>query len=246
MDRAPVWLLDLDDAPRPYAEVWALQRDLVRARQAGAIPDTMILVEHHPVVTMGRSAEQAHLLAPRDLLAACGIGLFEVERGGSATYHGPGQLVGYPILDLGRLSEDVGRYMRTLESTIIDTVAAFGIVARRRPGYPGVWVDGAKICAMGVAIKRRVTMHGFALNVSTDLDGFGVINPCGLDLPVTSMTALLGRRVDVGDVRGVCAARFSEAFDADLVRVDAADALEGARFAFAQPGREHEAPSPAR
>lgn len=246
MDRAPAWLLDLDDAPRPYAEVWALQRDLVHARQAGAIPDTVIFVEHDPVVTMGRSADQEHLLMPRDLLAARGIDVFEVERGGSATYHGPGQLVGYPILDLSRLGEDVGRYMRTLESTIIDTVAAFGIVARRRPGYPGVWVDGAKICAMGVAIKRRVTMHGFALNVSTDLDGFGVINPCGLSLPVTSMTALLGRPVDVADVRLVCAARFSDSFAADLVRVDAAAALEGARLAGSQPGSRHEAFSPTR
>jgi lipoate-protein ligase B len=241
VERAPAWLLDLDGGARPYADIWALQRDLVRARQAGIIPDTLILVEHQPVVTMGRSAEQAHLLAPRDLLASRGIDLFEVERGGSATYHGPGQLVGYPILDLRRWGEDVGRYMRTLETTIIDTVAAYGIVADRRAGYPGVWVNGAKICAMGVAIKRRITMHGFALNVSTDLDGFAMINPCGLGLPVTSMTALLRRPLDLSDVRTMCATRFAERFDVNLARVDAAYALRVAGSVRAEPPPSHEA-----
>jgi lipoic acid synthetase len=225
MDRASAWLIEIADGPAPYAEVWALQRELVRARQASTIPDTLILVEHQPVVTMGRSADQAHLLAPREVLAARGIDVFEVERGGSATYHGPGQLVGYPILDLRRWGEDVGRYMRTLESTIIDTLAAFGIDADRRAGYPGVWVGGAKICAMGVAIKRRVTMHGFALNVSTDLSGFDVINPCGLGLPVTSMADLLGRRPDLAEVRGICRTRFAERFELDLERVRPAEVL---------------------
>jgi lipoate-protein ligase B len=200
MAGVPWWRLDLDGGPKPYAEVWALQRALVTARQAGAVPDTLILVEHLPVVTLGRSADQAHLLVPREALAARGIDVFSVERGGSATYHAPGQLVGYPILDLRRFGEDVGRYMRTLEATIIDTLAGFGISAGRRPGYPGVWVGNAKICAMGVAIKRKVTMHGFALNVSTALDGFSVINPCGLDMPVTSMARVLGRAVEVPDV----------------------------------------------
>jgi lipoate-protein ligase B len=246
MDRAPVWLLDFDGGPRPYAEVWALQRELVRARQAGAIPDTLILVEHDPVVTMGRSARQDHLRAPREMLAARGIELFEVERGGSATYHGPGQLVGYPIIDLARMGEDVGRYMRTLEATIIESLAAFGIDADRRAGYPGVWVGDAKICAMGVAVKRRVTMHGFALNVSIDLAGFDVINPCGLGLPVTSMAAILGRRLAVSDVRGVCAARFEACFAVDLVPVDAATARARAAGALLDAGALVDAPASAR
>ncbi|MDQ7859741.1 MAG: lipoyl(octanoyl) transferase LipB [Armatimonadota bacterium] len=210
------WLLDFGDAPQPYAEVWALQRDLVRARQQGAIPDVLLLLEHRPVVTLGRSADRAHVLAPPGALAARGIELFEVERGGSATYHGPGQLVGYPIVDLRRLGEDVGRFMRTLEATIIEVLAGFGVPAGRRLGYPGVWVGDAKICAMGVAVKRRVTMHGFALNVTTDLDAFTVINPCGLGLPVTSMARVLGREVPMAEVRRAYARRFAAAFGLEL------------------------------
>ncbi|MDR7521459.1 MAG: lipoyl(octanoyl) transferase LipB [Armatimonadota bacterium] len=217
--RSVAWLLDLDDGPRPYAEIWALQRALVRARQADRIPDVLILLEHAPVLTLGRSAEDAHLLVPRERLADWGIEVYDVERGGSVTYHGPGQLVGYPILDLCRLDEDIGRFMRTLEGTVIDTLAGFGITAGRRPGYPGVWVGDAKIAAMGVAVKRRVTMHGFALNVTTDLDAYRVINPCGLGLPVTSMAAVLGRAVDLGEVRRAYAARFAAAFRISLERM---------------------------
>lgn len=223
------WLLDFGGIPQPYAEVWALQRDLVRARQQGAIPDTLLLLEHRPVVTLGRSADRAHVLASPEALAARGIELFEVERGGSATYHGPGQLVGYPIVDLRRLGEDVGRFMRTLEATIIEVLDGFGVPAGRRPGYPGVWVGDAKICAMGVAIKRRVTMHGFALNVATDLDAFAAINPCGLGLPVTSMSRVLGREVPMAEIRRAYARSFAAAFCLELVP----SGLEAVRAALA-------------
>lgn len=224
------WLLDLDQGPLPYAKAWAIQHDLVRARQAGAVPDVLILLEHLPVVTLGRSADQAHLLVSRQALAARGIALFEIERGGSATYHGPGQLVGYPILDLRALGEDVARYMRTLEATVIETLEAFGVPAARRPGYPGVWVGDDKIAAVGVAVKRRVTMHGFALNVNTELEAFDLINPCGLSKPVTSMAGVLGRPVDLGDVRRVYARCFSRAFGLRLERrrwAEIAAATEG-------------------
>lgn len=226
------WLLDADQGPVPYARAWALQRDLVGARQAGAVPDVLVLLEHLPVVTLGRSADQAHLRVPRQALAARGIDVFEVERGGSATYHGPGQLVGYPILDLRALGEDIGRYMRTLEATLIVTLEAFGVGAARRPGYPGVWVGDAKIAAVGVAVKRRVTMHGFALNISTELGAFGLINPCGLSKPVTSMAEVLGRAVDPGDVRRVYVRSFSRAFRLRLRRrswAELAAALEQAQ-----------------
>jgi lipoate-protein ligase B len=212
----PGWLVDFDAGPMPYGEAWALQRALLRARQAGAVPDLLLLLEHRPVITLGRSAAREHVLLTRDVLAARGIELFDVERGGSATYHGPGQLVGYPIMDLRRFADDIGRFVRTLEAAIIETLAAFAIQARRRHGYPGVWVGDAKICALGVAVKRHVTMHGFALNVSTDLTGFDAINPCGLGRPVTSMTAVLGRPVDLSAVRRVCAERFSALFDLAL------------------------------
>jgi lipoate-protein ligase B len=224
--RGPGWLIDLRGDPVPYAEAWALQHDLLQARQAGTIPDSLILLEHAPVVTLGRSAKAGHLLLSPKALAARGIELFEVERGGDVTYHGPGQLVGYPILDLRALQEDVVRYMRLLEESVIATLAAFGIAGARLRGYPGVWVDGAKVCAVGVAVKRRVTMHGFALNVTPDLDSFAVINPCGLSRPVTSMAAILGRAVAVDDVRGAYAGVFSRVFGIGLTPADPAAVSE--------------------
>lgn len=223
MKAARGWLLDLGGGPVPFAEAWALQKGLVAARQRGQIPDVLVLLEHPPVVTVGRSGRAEHLRATREELLSVGIELFRVERGGSATYHGPGQLVGYPIVDLRAVNEDVERYVRTLEATIIATLAAFGITAGREPGLPGVWVAGAKICALGVAVQRRVTMHGFALNVTTALDGFSLINPCGLDRPVTSMSAVLGRPVDIAEVRRAYPEQFSRAFGIDLVPGKAAD-----------------------
>jgi lipoate-protein ligase B len=217
-ERASGWLLEFEDGPVAYAETWSLQRELLRARQEGLIPDVLLLLEHRPVVTLGRSAAREHLLVSRAALAARGIEVFDVERGGSATYHGPGQLVGYPIVDLRRLGDDVSAYVRTLEAVVMDTLAACGIPATRRPGYPGVWVGEAKICALGVAVKRHVTMHGFALNVNTDLDGFAVINPCGLGRPVTSMARWLGRPVDLATVRRVCADRIAHHFRLRLER----------------------------
>ncbi len=232
MTRAQGWLLDLVGSPTPYAEAWSLQRELLQARQAGIIPDVLVLLEHPPVVTIGRSGDRRHLLAAPEFLRARGIELFEVERGGDVTYHGPGQLVGYPILDLRALNEDVVRFMRTLEASIIATLDTYGITAARERGYPGVWIGGAKIAAMGVAVKRRVTMHGFALNVNTDLDAFAVINPCGLGRPVTSMAAVLGRPVDLGEVSRVYVDRFSEAFGIGLDRVT----REAVREALVAPG----------
>jgi lipoate-protein ligase B len=230
MTAARGWLLDLDQGPVSYAEIWTLQREMLRARQNSLIPDVLVLLEHRPVVTLGRSADRTHVLLPREALAARGIDLFEVERGGSATYHGPGQLVGYPIVDLRAVGEDVGRFVRTLEATVIDTLAAFEVTAARRQGFPGVWVGEAKICALGVAIRRRVTMHGFALNVSSNLDGFSVINPCGLGRPVTSMADVLGRPVDLAAVRRVYAERFANLFGIGLER----RALDEVRAALSQ------------
>ncbi|HEV8354039.1 MAG TPA: lipoyl(octanoyl) transferase LipB [bacterium] len=205
------WLLDLDGIT-PYAEAWALQRTLVAARQRGAIDDGLILLEHDPVFTVGRSAKPDHLLFPRELLTARGFGVFDIERGGSVTYHGPGQLVGYPILDLRSYDEDIGKFMRTLEQVLITVLDDFGVPAARLPGYPGVWVEDTKIAAVGVAVKRKVTMHGFALNVDPDLSHFGLINPCGLGRDVTSMATVAGHAVPMGDVRSRAAARFGQAY----------------------------------
>lgn len=211
------WLLNLTDGITPYADAWALQRALVAARQREEIADGLILLEHEPVFTVGRSARGEHLLFPKDQLVRLGFGVFEVERGGSTTYHGPGQLVGYTILDLRGYNEDIVKFMRTLEESIIRTLADFQIDADRVRGYPGVWVGNEKIAAVGVAVKRKVTMHGFALNVAPELDHFTYINPCGLGRPVTSMTRVLGRPVDLAAVRAAYMRRFAEVFDLALV-----------------------------
>ncbi|MCL6552043.1 MAG: lipoyl(octanoyl) transferase LipB [Firmicutes bacterium] len=210
--RAPAagWLLEFDAGLVDYIEAWALQRALVAARQEARVPDVLLLLEHAPVITIGRRGRREHVLLSPDELRRRGISVYEVERGGDVTYHGPGQLVGYPIVHLRALGEDVVRYVRLLEETVIVALAAFGIAAGRERGYPGVWVDGAKICAVGVAVKRAVTMHGLALNVATPPEAFAAINPCGLGRPVTSMAAVLGRPVALADVRRAYAAAFTQ------------------------------------
>jgi lipoate-protein ligase B len=193
-----------------YADAWALQKALLSARQAGAVPDTILFVEHPPVITLGRAARTANVLAAPGLLAARGIDVFQIERGGDVTYHGPGQLVGYPIIDLRALNDDVVRYVRTLEAALIDALAGWRIVAERLAGFPGVWVKGAKVAAIGVAVKRKITMHGFALNVAPDLSAFDLINPCGLGRPVTSLARLLGRPVALDEVAPRVASALAE------------------------------------
>jgi lipoate-protein ligase B len=199
-----------------YGTAWALQRALVAARQAGRIQDVVLLLEHPPVITIGRAGRSANLLVPRSQLAAQGFEVFDVERGGDVTYHGPGQLVGYPVVDLRALDEDVVRYVRSLEGALVDALRQFGITAARARGYPGVWVGDAKIAAIGVAVKRRVTMHGFALNVAPNLDHFAVINACGLGKPVTSMAGVLGRAVSLAEVQPVVAERLGDALGLTL------------------------------
>ena len=207
-----------------YADASVFQRALVAARQAGRIEDVVLLVEHPPVITIGRGGRAANILVSPDLLAAQGFDVHATERGGDVTYHGPGQLVGYPILDLGALDEDVVRYVRGLEAALIGALERFGIPGARLRGYPGVWVGDAKVAAIGVAVKRRVTMHGFALNVAPDLDHFGVINPCGLGKPVTSMARLLGRPVSLAEVQPVVVRSLGEVFAME-VRPLAVDAV---------------------
>jgi lipoate-protein ligase B len=195
-----------------YADAWGWQRALVAARQRGEIPDGLILLEHEPVFTFGRSSRADHLLVTHEFLRANGFGVYDIERGGSVTYHGPGQLVGYPILDLRAYDEDVVKYMRALEETILRTLADLGISAKRARGFPGVWVGEQKIAAVGVAVKRKVTMHGFALNVDPQLTHFSYINPCGLGRPVTSVAQVLGHPESVDEVRSRYVGRFSEVF----------------------------------
>lgn len=199
----------------PYAAALDLQRTLVAERQADRIPDQLLLLEHPPVVTLGVRAkgERRHVLATGDALAAMGIELHETGRGGDVTYHGPGQIVGYPILDLKPDRCDVHRYVRDLEEVIIRTVADFGIAASRSAGLTGVWVGTEKLAAIGVRISRWVTSHGFALNVKTDLRGFSLIVPCGIaDRGVTSFEAL-GQAVERAPVEDRLVAHLSQVFD---------------------------------
>jgi lipoyl(octanoyl) transferase len=173
-----------------YAEAFAVQRDLVDKRKRGEIPDQLLFVEHPHVITMGRNGRASNVLASEEVLRRAGVQFHEADRGGDVTYHGPGQIVGYPIFDLREWKRDVVAYVRALEQVIINALASFGIDGGRVAGATGVWVGDAKVAAIGIHISRWITSHGFALNVSTDLEYFRYIIPCGLTKPVTSMLAL--------------------------------------------------------
>ena len=199
-----------------YAEGLALQQRLVEDRKAGRIPDQLLLLQHPPVITLGVKApnDRSHLLATADTLAAEGIELFETGRGGDITYHGPGQLVGYPILDLKPDRCDVHRYVRDLEEVMIRAAASFGVNATRVPGLTGAWVGDDKLAAIGVRIARWITSHGFAFNVGTDLHHFSLIVPCGLaGKGVTSLNKLTGRLVAIEEVETIMAQSFAAVFD---------------------------------
>jgi lipoyl(octanoyl) transferase len=199
----------------PYAEALEYQRAVARARISGEIPeDVLLLVEHPPVVTLGRSSKGGHLLASPELLASRGIELFDVERGGDVTFHGPGQLVGYPIIDLNRHRRDLHWYLRTLEAALIDALAEFGIPAERNVGFTGVWTQGRKIASIGVHARNWVTWHGFALNVTTDLSYFDVMVPCGIEaVTMTSIARELGgNSPDMSQVEAATIAALASAF----------------------------------
>jgi len=204
-----------------YAEAHRLQRELQAKRIAGETNDIVLLLEHPPVLTMGRSAKEQHIIAAPDVLAARGISVHEVGRGGDVTYHGPGQLVAYPIIDLKPDRRDVRKYMWSLEETMIRTCADFGLSAERVAGLNGAWIGERKVGAVGVRISRWVTMHGLALNASSDLSHFELIVPCGIaDKAVTSLSAELGRTVGVPDVLGPLARHFARLYDADVEWTD--------------------------
>jgi lipoyl(octanoyl) transferase len=233
-------LLVVDLGLIEYGAAWELQRRVVAARKAGAIPDVLLLCEHPHVITLGRSGKMSNLRAPDSLLRQMGITFFETNRGGDITYHGPGQLVGYPILNLGEIRRDVAWYVRSLEEVMMRATADFGVASKRVPGCTGVWVDvrrgfaveagkeakevkeveeaeevkdEEKIGAIGVHISRWVTSHGFAYNVSTDLRYFDLIVPCGIaGKRATSLDKLLGRNVEVREVSVRIATHFGEVF----------------------------------
>ncbi len=213
----------------PYAEALELQRHIARDRISGALPqDILLLVEHPPVVTMGRAAKEKNLVASPEFLASKDVELFEVERGGDVNFHGFGQLVGYPIIDLKRHRQDLHWYLRKIEEALINSLADYGIPAERNPKFTGVWTRGKKIASIGVHAREWVTWHGFALNVTTDLSYFDLIVPCGIDgVVMTSIARELGvENVSAQDVRDRVSAKFAEAFDLTAVMTSRSVLLE--------------------
>ncbi len=210
-----------------YARAWDLQRRLVELRKVEAIPDVLLLCEHPHVITLGRNGKREHLRASDHALRQMGVEFYATDRGGDVTYHGPGQLVGYPILDLKQVKRDVAAYMRSLEEVLIRVASDFGLMADRIPGLTGVWVGGEKLAAMGVHISRWVTSHGFALNVNADLKYFDLIVPCGLAARrATSLEALLGQRVAMAEVESSVVKHFGEVFVREMHRTESHDAEE--------------------
>ena len=212
-----------------YGEALELQRNIARDRIAGAIPqDVLLLVEHPPVVTLGRAAKENHLVASPEFLNSKGVEVFEVERGGDVTFTDRGSLVGYPIIDLKRHRQDLHWYLRKIEEALINTLADFGTPAARNTAYTGVWTRGKKIASIGVHARDWVTWHGFALNVTTDLSFFDLIIPCGIDgVVMTSIARELGLiDVSMQDVRDRISAKFADAFDLTAVVTSRSTLLE--------------------
>jgi lipoate-protein ligase B len=196
-----------------YRDAWDLQKRLVEMRFKNRISDILILTEHNPVITMGRATEKSNLLLSPEELKQRGVEAYEIERGGDITFHGPGQLVAYPIIDLNERGRDLHRYLRDLERVVIATLADLGIEAGLKSGLTGVWANDHKLAAIGVAVKRWIAYHGLALNVSTDLDYFKYINPCGItEYPVGSVESVLGRKVDFDKVADLLADNFAAPF----------------------------------
>jgi lipoyl(octanoyl) transferase len=203
-----------------YENGMNLQQKLVELRQRNEVPDQLLLLEHPPVITLGRGGDARNLLASPELLEASGVRFFETTRGGDITYHGPGQVVGYPIVHLGEGRRDVRRYVSNLEEVLIQTVAEYGITAERVEGRRGIWVGNNKIAAIGVRIAKWVTSHGFALNVNTNLEHFSLITPCGLrGTGVTSIAREVGHEVSLEDVRRILAQKFADVFDREIESV---------------------------
>lgn len=217
-----LWVIDL--GRQPYRPVWEFQRRMQRLRIEQKIPDTLIYVEHNPVYTIGKSGSGLHVIAQEAFLSQHGIEVVEVDRGGDVTYHGPGQLVGYPIFDLHQHRKSVSFYMRQLEAVFIDALAHWDLTGERNEGYTGVWVGGEKIVALGVRISRWVTMHGFAFNVNTNLSHFEGIIPCGIfHLGVTSLQKCLGHPVSLATAGEVVRESVCKVFGFDVATIQTVD-----------------------
>lgn len=200
-----------------YEQAHSLQKRILQDRIDNKCIDHLILLQHNPVITIGRGGDNKNIIVPQTVLDSFHIKVYEIERGGDVTYHGPGQLTGYPIIDLRNYKKDVHWYLRQLEETIIRFLSYYNIVGKRVSGLTGVWVDDEKIAAIGVAAKRWVTYHGFALNINPDLSHFKLINPCGItDKEVTSLVKILGFNVDMAEVEDKIVSAFSDIFNVEI------------------------------
>lgn len=207
----------VDLGTRDYKEVWDLQKEIHEKRVDNKISNTLILVEHNPVITMGKSGHDSNVLFPVDFLREKGVEYFQIERGGDATYHGPGQLVGYPIFNLKDGLVGIKPFINGIESAMIATLSDFRIKGYKKEKMIGVWTSKGKVCSIGVAVKRWVSFHGFALNVNTDLNYFDLIVPCGLkNVEMTSMQQILGKEIPMEDVKKSVVRNFGKIFSQDV------------------------------
>jgi lipoyl(octanoyl) transferase len=210
-----------------YGNAWELQRELFQLRTHGQIPDVLLLTEHTHVYTIGKSGSDGHLLASKAELDGEGAEVFHIDRGGDITYHGPGQLVAYPIVDLQKFYLDVHRYLRDLEEAIILSLKEYGITGERDPHYTGVWVAGKKLAAIGVKVSRWITMHGVAINLNSDLTYFDRIIPCGIaDRGVTSVEALLSRKIDMNEFSRLFVGAFGKVFGVSPVFISSSELVD--------------------
>ena len=204
-----------------YQEAYELQKELLEERVKGQIADTLLLLEHPPTITVGKAGKLENVLVSPAELAGAGVSLILTDRGGDVTYHGPGQIVGYPILDLRERNRDAHQYVHNLEEVLIRTLSDYGIESERDPGHAGVWVNDEEVAALGLSIHRWITMHGFALNVNTDLNHFSLINPCGFtSKTANSMACLLGYELPIGEVTERLLSHFAEVFEVELKFAD--------------------------
>lgn len=200
-----------------YAQAWDMQKSLMEERKQNIISDTLLLLEHPNTYTLGKVADKNNLISSEEYLKKNQISVFEIDRGGDITYHGPGQVVGYPIIDLANWRKDTHVYLRTLEQVIIDVCNHYGLAASANPEYTGVWIEDRKICAIGIKISKWVTMHGFAFNVNTDLSLYNGIIPCGIiDKDVTSLQNELNRTIDMDEIKNLILSNFKKNFSYEV------------------------------
>lgn len=219
-------LFEINLGRTAFSEAWVIQKKLVELRYNGKIPDSLILTEHNPVITMGRGALKNNLLVSQEELNRRGIDFYEIERGGDVTFHGPGQAVAYPIIDLNNCGRDLHAYLRSLENLAIAVLGDFGLRASVKKGLTGAWVNDHKVVAIGVAVSRWISYHGLAMNVSTDMDYFKLINPCGITAyPVGSIALLTGRLVPLAEVFRSIADNFATMFGYEAEKISSLDEI---------------------